>query len=118
MGAMEARARELLDMVQEELKKAGKDGLLPAGVVVSGGGSKLPGFVTLARDTLGLPIKIAKPVGVEAFDAAMDPAFAVAIGLVSWGFAREVSEGRRPMEQSAVGGLLRSIGQWLKNFLP
>lgn len=118
MGAMEARARELLDMVQEELKKAGKDGLLPAGVVISGGGSKLPGFATLARDTLGLPVKIAKPVGVEAFDAAMDPAFAVAIGLVSWGFAREIGEGRRPAELSAVGGIVRSVGQWLKNFLP
>jgi len=118
MGAIEARARELLDMVQDELKKAGKDGLLPAGVVISGGGSKLPGFVTLARDTLGLPVKLAKPVGVEAFDAAMDPAFSVALGLVAWGYAREVGEGRRPIEQSAVGGLLHSVGQWLKNFLP
>ena len=63
-------------------------------------------------------MKLAKPVGVEAFDAAMDPAFAVAIGLVSWGFAREVGEGRRPIEQSAMGRPLHSIGQWLKNFLP
>lgn len=118
MGAMEARARELLDMVQEELKKAGKDGLLPAGVVISGGGSKLSGFATLARDTLELPVKIAKPIGVEAFDAAMDPAFSVAIGLVSWGFAREVGEGRRPIEQSVMSGLLRNVGRWLKNFLP
>jgi cell division protein FtsA len=118
MGAIEARASELLDMVQEELKKAGKEGLLPAGVVVSGGGSKLPGFITLARDTLGLPVKLAKPVGVEAFDAAMDPSYAVSLGLVSWGFAREIGEGRRPTEVSAVGGAMRGIGQWLKNFLP
>jgi cell division protein FtsA len=118
MGAMEDRARELLEMVQEELKKAGKNGLLPAGVVISGGGSKLPGFATLTRDMLGLPVKLAKPVGVEAFDAAMDPSFSVAIGLVSWGFAREVGEGRRPTEMTAVGGLLRGAGRWLKNFLP
>lgn len=118
IGAIEDRARELMDMVREELKKAGKDGLLPAGLVISGGGSKLPGFATLARDMLGLPVKMAKPVGVEAFDAAMDPSFSVAIGLISWGFGREVGEGRRPTQASAVGGILNNIGRWLKNFLP
>jgi cell division protein FtsA len=105
-------------MVQDELKKAGKDGMLPAGVVISGGGSKLPGFAVLVRDTLGLPVRIAKPVGVEAFDAAMDPAFAVALGLVSWGFGREVVEGRRPLESSAIGSWFSSATRWLKNFLP
>lgn len=118
MGAIEARTRELLDMVQEELKKAGKDGLLPAGIVVSGGGSKLPGFAALVRDTLSLPVRIAKPVGVEAFDAAMDPSFAVAVGLVAWGFTREIGEGHRPMESSVVGGWVRDAVAWLKNFLP
>jgi cell division protein FtsA len=118
MGAIEARARELIDMVQDELKKVGKDGLLPAGLVVSGGGSKLPGFVTLVRDTLGLPVKMGKPVGVEAFDAAMDPAYSVAVGLVSWGFDREVAQGHRPTETSVAGGMARGALQWLKNFLP
>lgn len=118
IGAIEDRAHELLEMVQEELKKAGKAGLLPAGVVLSGGGSKLPGFVTLVRDTLGLPVRTAKLTGVEAFDAAMDPSFAVAAGLVSWGFAREVGEGRRPLEQSAFGGWFAATLRWLKNFLP
>lgn len=118
MGAIEARARELLEMVQEELKKAGKDGLLPAGVVISGGGSKLPGFAILVRDTLGLPVRIAKPVGVEAFDAAMDPAFAVALGLVVWGFGREVVEGHRSIESSTLGGWFSGAMRWLKNFLP
>lgn len=118
MGAMEDRARELLDMVQEELKKAGKDGLLPAGVVISGGGSKLSGFATLTRDMLGLPVRLAKPVGIEAFDAAMDPSFAVALGLVAWGFAREIGEGHRLSEPSMVGNWFKDALRWLKNFLP
>ena len=118
MGAMDARARELLDMVQEELKKAGRDGLLPAGIVVSGGGSKIAGFVGLVRDTLGLPVRAARPVGVEAFDAAMDPAFSVGLGLVAWGYAREIGEGNLPSAPSAVGGWFRSLGAWLKNFMP
>lgn len=118
MSAIEARAHELLDMVHDELKKAGKDGLLPAGIVISGGGSKLPGFATLTRDTLGLPAKLAKPLGVEAFDAAMDPACSVAIGLVMWGFAREIGEGDRPSSPTAIGNWCKTATQWLKNFLP
>ncbi|MCC6934136.1 MAG: cell division protein FtsA [Candidatus Yanofskybacteria bacterium] len=118
MGAIEARTRELLDMVHDELKKAGKDGLLPAGVVVSGGGSKLPGFAALVRDTLELPVRIAKPVGVEAFDAAMDPSFSVAIGLVAWGFTQEGGEGHRSTELTTVGGWIKEGVAWLKNFLP
>lgn len=118
MGAVDARARELLEMVEEELKKAGRDGMLPAGIVVTGGGSKLPGFAALVRETLGLPVRMGKPVGVEAFDAAMDPAYTVAIGLVAWGYAREIHEGHRTLEPSALGGWMKTVGQWLKNFLP
>ncbi len=118
MGAIEARTRELLEMVQQELQKAGKDGKLPAGVVVSGGGSKLPGFTALVRDTLGLPTKNAKLVGAESFDAGMDPVYSVATGLVVWGFEREVGGGMRPEGSSQVSGLLKSARQWLKNFLP
>lgn len=118
MGAVDARAGELLDMVQEELKRAGKDGLLPAGIVVTGGGSKIAGFASLVRDTLGLPVKMGKPVGVEAFDAAMDPALSVAIGLVAWGFVREMGDGRMPSEPTAISGWLKVAGGWLKNFMP
>ncbi len=118
MGAVDARARELLDMVQEELRKAGKEGLLPAGVVVSGGGSKLTGFLTLARDTLELPVKAGKLVGVQAFDAAMDPAFSVGVGLIAWGYTREIGEGSIASESSVLGGWLKQAGGWLKNFLP
>jgi len=118
MEAVDARARELLDMVQEELKKAGREGKLPAGVVLTGGGAKLPGFVSLVRDTLSLPVKMGKPVGVEAFDAAMDPTFSVAIGLVAWGYAREVGEGHAVGEPSALSGWMHTVAQWLKNFMP
>ncbi len=116
---IDARVNELLDMVTTELQKVGKDGKLPAGVVISGGGSKLPGFATLVRDTLGLPVKLAKPLHVEAFDAAMDPAFSVAIGLVVWGYDREVGESGRPVASGPAmpGWASKALG-WLKNFLP
>lgn len=119
IGAIDARVQELLDMVGEELKKIGRHGRLPAGVVISGGGSKLPGFVTLVRDTLGLPVRAAKPLAVQAFDAAMDPSLSVAVGLIVWGFQHEFIEGKRPMlDVSELNGWFSKIAGWLKNFLP
>jgi cell division protein FtsA len=118
VNVIDARVREMLDMVLEELKKCGKHGQLPAGAVVSGGGSKLPGFLALVRSELGLPVRSHKPLGVEAFEAAMDPSLAVAIGLVSWGFSKECGEGKRPTMPSSVSGTLGKVLAWLKNFLP
>lgn len=118
LNVIDARVRELLDMVVGELKKAGKDGLLPAGIVVSGGGSKLAGLGALVREELGLPVRQFKPLGVEAFDAAMDPAFATAVGLIAWGFDREIREGKGLTEQSPVGAWFSKAFSWLKAFLP
>jgi cell division protein FtsA len=118
VGVIDARVREMMDMVRAELEKAGRAGKLPAGVVVSGGGSKLPGVLAMVRDALGLPVRGAKPLGVEAFDAAMDPSLAVAVGLVVWGFNNEFVGGSRPGVPSAVSGSISKLGAWLKNFLP
>jgi cell division protein FtsA len=117
--AIDARVEELLEMVVQELKKIDRHGRLPAGVVISGGGAKLPGFATLVRDTLGLPVRAAKPVSVQAFDAALDPALSVALGLVAWGWQHEGSHlGRPTMINPTVDGWLSRAAQWLKNFLP
>lgn len=119
VGAMDARAREIMDMVSAELEKCGRNGKLPAGVVVSGGGAKIGGFLALVRDELGLPVRPHKPQGIEAYDAAMDPALAVALGLVAWGFSKEAGEGgRRNTVPSPVGGAVAKFAAWLKNFLP
>jgi cell division protein FtsA len=117
VGAMDARARETVDAVKEELKRCGRSGNLPAGIIVSGGGSKLAGFLAMVRDELGLPVRPHKPLSVEAFDAALDPSFAVALGLVAWGYDRERS-GEPSGPGGTGGGVFKKVGDWLKNFLP
>jgi cell division protein FtsA len=116
MQAIDARAREVVELASEELDKCGRAHNLPAGVVVSGGGAKLTGFLALVRDELGLPTRAHKPLGVEAFDAAMDPSLSVALGLVAWGYARE--GGGSSSTAKAVGETSSKILGWLKNFLP
>jgi cell division protein FtsA len=117
LDAIGARADEMLGMVDTELKKCGRAGKLPAGIVVSGGGAKLAGMLSLIRDELGLPVRGHRLLNIEAFDAALDPSLATAIGLVLWGFVHETGEAGSPAP-SRRAGWLHNAAEWLKNFLP
>jgi len=115
---VDARVGELLDIVESELKKISKSGILPAGVVLSGGGSNLPGFAFMVKDKLRLPVKVAEPLGFDgANNIVGDPSFAVAVGLVLWGAEKEFGGQRQKM---SFGGnpIFSKIKDWLKNFLP
>ena len=85
---IEARMAEIFEFVEGELKKKGKAGRLPAGVVLVGGGAKLAGVVDLARQELRLPVQIGMPdisrIDVLDGDVALkleDPEYACAVGL-------------------------------------
>ena len=61
---IEARVKEILQLVGKELKKLGKQGLLPAGLVFVGGGAKLPRLIDFAKKELKLPSRVGMPHGV------------------------------------------------------
>jgi len=89
---IEARMIEILVMARDELKKIGRDGLLPAGVVLSGGGSKIPGIIDLAKDNLRLPVQVGIPYeakGIIDKEKIDDPVYSTAIGLALWGMDSE-----------------------------
>lgn len=117
---VDARAQELLDMVSAELKKVAKNGMLPAGIVLSGGGANLPGFAILAKETLRLPVRLARPIHIDGVvDIVADPSYTVAVGLVLWGVEQELSGIKsRGISLGASGGLVQKALGWLKNFLP
>lgn len=115
--AIDARAQELFDIVGNELKKVSKRGILPAGVVLSGGGVNLPGLAMLAKDKLRLPVKIARSVNFEGIaEVVDDPAFSVAMGAVIWGIEQEGRGGGKSMVSS--NDSLKKVTNWFKNFLP
>jgi len=119
VGVIDARAHELLDMVSTELRKISKT-ILPAGVVLSGGGAYLPGLAALIKEKLKLPVRIAKPVNIQGdIEEQNDPAFSVAIGLVLWGVEEEFKRmrGGKTMPGSK-NVFLKWLNRWLKNFLP
>lgn len=81
-----ARVEEIMFLIDKELKKIGKSGMLPAGAVFIGGTSKLPGILEISRKYLRLPASLGLPHGlISATDKINDPSYATAISLVKWG---------------------------------
>ncbi len=83
---IQARLEEIFSMVNKQLKLVGRDGQLPAGAILTGGGAKMPGIVELAKKELRLPVQIGFPLNISTIiDRVDDPAYATAVGLVLWG---------------------------------
>ena len=61
---MQARYYEIFSLIKEELKRVGRDGLLPAGALLTGAAVKAPGVLDIAREVLGLPVQMGFPVEI------------------------------------------------------
>ena len=120
---IEARAEEICSLVLQEIKRSGYDGLLPAGMVLTGGASALPGIRDLASQVLGLPVQIAQPQELSGMvDQLQSPAFSTSVGLLKWAsmmseFAQETTS-RRPSPKSIQDMDLDGIKNWLRRLLP
>jgi len=115
---IEARAEEMYQMILQEIKRSGYDGLLPAGVVITGGTAQLRGMRELGRQVLAMPVRIGNPQNISGLIDTVDaPAYATSVGLLLWGrvpvdtpFLR-----RKADERPDVGGRFSSF---LRKLLP
>ncbi len=117
---VEARLSEILELANKELKKIDRQGLLPAGVVLLGGGAKVPGLVDLAKETLRLPVQVGFPLELEGIiDEVEDPSFATAIGLILWNIDNQVKSGGQgiPLPKK-VRPTINKVKHWFRGFLP
>jgi cell division protein FtsA len=114
---LEARAHELLSMVGEEIKKSGYNGVLPAGIVLTGGSSQLAKLDDLARSALGMPVRLGRPEHIQGLaDDLSSPAYATSVGLLLWGLknqdfvhaeARRPADGKEPSFMSRLSSIFR-----------
>ena len=82
---IEARVEEIFLLVHQEIKRSGYDGLLPAGMILTGGSSLLPGIRSLASKVMGLPVRIARPENLIGLtDQLNSPAYSTSVGLLNW----------------------------------
>lgn len=113
---VQARLGEIFSLVSSELKTIGKDGMLPAGVVLTGGGSKLEDLVEATKEYLRLSAEMGNQIfEMGGFvDKLSDPVYATSVGLMLWGF--ENTE-KSVTNQGGTGIFNRARG-FFKQFLP
>jgi cell division protein FtsA len=117
---IQARVEELFEMVHEEIKKSGYDGLLPAGLVVTGGSAELPGILDAAGQILDLPARLGSPLGLHGLaDSISRPAYATSVGLLLWGL-RHTSflTDEEEREERRQGAFVSRVVRWLRAFIP
>ena len=115
---IEARMRETFEMLRTEILAAAP-GMLPAGLILTGGGAQLAGAAVLGREILEMPVRVAAPSDIGGLvDGLLIPEYATAIGLLVWG-ARNISAADLGTYESApAGGLLSRVRSGLRNLFP
>ena len=111
--------REVFEKIGAEIERGGATGMLPAGLVLTGGASQLSGTARLGRDVLQLPVRVAGPTGVEGLtDHLLTPAFSTSLGLLMWG-ARSVT-GYEPLRYETTAGpsALNRVREWARGLFP
>ena len=111
-----ARLMEIFSMIREELRKIGKDGMLPAGIVFTGGGSMLEDLVTLAKEELRLPAQIGMPLfEMAGLVDKIDPSiYSTSTGLILHGLENQTA----PVNRIDPNNILDKAKGFFKQFLP
>jgi cell division protein FtsA len=116
---IEARYHEIFILVKDELAKIHRDGMLPAGVVLTGASVKMPGTIDLARETLNLPVQIGFPQNFDGVvDKIDDPAYATAIGLILWGSRLENRTYGFSLKGLSLRKAVGGMRDWIKGLFP
>lgn len=107
-----ARFSDIFELTDKHLKKVGRSGLLPGGVVLAGGGARISGLLPLARRELKLPVEFCEPQ-IELFNDPQrlfsDPLYHVALGAALWGMEEEQKRRRGFLRRLLPPRLIRII---------
>jgi cell division protein FtsA len=115
---IEARMRETFELLRAEMQASGH-GVLPAGIVLTGGASQLAGVAELGREVLDMPVRIASPSGIGGLvDNLLTPAYSASVGLLMWGAAAIVGGEPARYESAPGGGGFGRLRDALRNIFP
>ena len=117
---VEARVEEIFRFVLQEIKRSGYDGLMPAGVVLTGGTSLLPGIRKLGAEVLNLPVRVAQPENLFGLvDQLYSPAYSTSVGLLSWALLMEEAVDPKPAKTPPLpNDIWEKIKSFAKRLLP
>ena len=111
---VEPRYEELMSLVQAELRRSGYENLIAAGIVLTGGSSKMEGVIELAEEVFHMPVRLGVPQYVSGLiDVVRNPIHATGVGLLLFG---HMSEQLSESGKSSKGGMSSAFGR-IKNWI-
>ncbi len=114
---IEARLSDICELIDNHLKKLGRSGLLPAGIIMTGGGSGIGMAPEYAKNALRLPSRISQVTFSQSKHTLIENTYAVAAGLCLFGIQAEFGPGIAPHMQAARQ-VSKKLMSWIKQFMP
>ena len=108
-----ARFKHMFDLIDKHLRAIGRRGNLPAGIILSGGGSGQGSIADIAKGALALPSRIAD-LKLSSDTKVRDATWSVAYGLALWGLTGETETKKK----SPFAGISETLSGFLKQFMP
>jgi len=113
---VEPRYEELLNLVLDELRRSGFEEECAAGVVLTGGSSKMEGVVELAEEIFHMPVRLGVPEHVSGHSELMrNPIHATGVGLLQYGRHTRQNPQIETSESVSDGGILRRFVGWIRS---
>ncbi|MCW9012698.1 MAG: cell division protein FtsA [Gammaproteobacteria bacterium] len=112
---VEPRYDELLSLVQAELRKSGFEDIVAAGIVLTGGSSKMEGVVDLAEEIFHMPVRLGIPQYVSGLsDVVSNPIYATGVGLLLFGEQHQSSGTHYFSAEGGVKGIWERMKNWFQ----
>lgn len=112
---VEPRYDELLSLVQAELRKSGFEEIIAAGIVMTGGSSKMEGVVELAEEIFHMPVRLGVPQYVSGLsDVVSNPIHATGVGLLLFGDQHRDSGASNLIMEGGITGIFERMKSWFQ----
>ncbi len=112
---IEARYEELFHLVQAELRRSGFDDLIAAGMVLTGGASKVKGAVDLAEKIFNMPVRLGTPQYINGMtEISNNPIYATGVGLLLYGYQQQYRPQQDLIIVDGVKGVWSRMRHWFQ----
>ena len=116
VDVVEPRYQEIFALIYQELTESGFKDKIVAGVVITGGTSKMEGAVALAGTVFGMPVRLGVPRGTSGMEEVLsNPIYATGVGLLQYGCQMQNDNGAVVGAKKQIEGKLRRLQRWFQD---
>lgn len=110
---IEPRYQELFELIHEEIKNSGLEEQIAAGIVLTGGTSKMEGAVEFAEELFQMPVRVGKALNVKGLtEYVEDPSYATVVGLLHYG--SELMQSKNTQKNKSAESVWQRLHSWFK----